>query len=51
MYYNGLGVLKSREKAKQLYKLAAASDDNARLLLEELEVEEREGGNDGTSRS
>lgn len=53
MYYNGLGVVKSREKAKQLYEIASASDDNARLLLEELQLEEKEeeGGDDGTRKS
>lgn len=47
MYYNGLGVRKDRSKAKELYGLAAEGDNNARLLLEELELEEkreREGG-------
>ena len=42
MYYNGLGVPKSREQAKELYQLAAAVDKNAKLLLEELELEEQE---------
>jgi TPR repeat protein len=50
MYYSGLGVLKSRQRAKELYQAAADSDNNARLLLEELEMEEKKGG-DGTSKS
>ena len=41
MYYNGLGVLKSRQRAKELYSLAADLDRNAKLLLEELELEEK----------
>ena len=42
MYYSGLGVPKSRQRAKELYQVAAGVDDNARLLLEELELEEKE---------
>lgn len=41
MYYSGLGVPKSRERAKQLYKMAADRDRNAKLLLEEMELEEK----------
>jgi len=41
MYYNGLGVPKSRQKAKELYRKAAESDKNAKLLLEEIELEEQ----------
>ena len=50
MYYNGLGVLKSRQRAKELYQLAADVDTNAKLLLEELELEEKEkdGNSDST---
>lgn len=53
MYYNGLGVLKSRQRAKELYRLAADVDTNAKLLLEELELEEKEGGggDDSSSKS
>ena len=53
MYYNGLGVVKSRKRAKGLYRAAADSDNNAKLLLEELEMEEKEkgGGDDETSKS
>ena len=51
MYYNGLGVLKSRQRAKELYQLAADVDTNAKLLLEELELEEKEGGSDSSSKS
>ena len=46
MYYNGLGVTKDKAKAKELYKLAADRDKNAKALLEEIEAEEKkEGGN------
>lgn len=41
MYYNGLGVPMDRAKAKELYKLAADRDKNAKALLEELELEEK----------
>ena len=52
MYRSGLGVGKSRQRAKELYRAAAVSDKNARLLLEELEVEEgKEGGGNKTSKS
>ena len=37
MYYNGLGVEKDLDKAKELYKLAAKTDKNAEILLKELE--------------
>ncbi len=48
MYYNGLGVTKDRSKAKELYRMAAESDSNAKLLLEELEMEEeKEKGGQG----
>ncbi len=51
MYYNGLGVAKDKSKAKELYSLAAQSDNNAKLLLEELEMEEqKEREGDGQSR-
>ena len=50
MYYNGLGVERSRQRARELYQLAANSDDNARLLLEELE-QEMKGEDDDTSKS
>lgn len=42
MYYNGLGLPKSRAKAKELYREAADSDQNAKLLLKELELEEKQ---------
>ena len=32
---------KSRQKAKELYRQAAESDKNAKLLLEEVEMEEQ----------
>ena len=32
---------KSRQKAKELYRQAADSDKNAKLLLEEVELEEQ----------
>ena len=41
MYYSGLGVSKSRQKAKELYRQAADSDKNAKLLLKEVELEEQ----------
>ena len=41
MYYSGLGVPKDKSKAKEFYRLAAGSDKNAKLLLEELELEEQ----------
>ncbi len=48
MYYNGLGVAKDRSKAKEQYRMAAESDSNAKLLLEELEMEEeKERGEQG----
>lgn len=51
MYYSGLGVVKSRQRAKELYQLAADTDTNARLLLEELELEEKEETDGGPSKS
>lgn len=42
MYYQGLGIERDVEKARQLYKRAAPKHRNARLLLEELELEEEE---------
>lgn len=41
MYYNGMGVEKDVEKAKEMYKMAAVEDKNAKVLLEELEMEEQ----------
>ena len=41
MYYHGLGVTQNKSKAKELYRLAAAVDKNAKALLEELETEEQ----------
>jgi len=41
MYYQGLGVERNVEKARQFYQTAAPNNRNARLLLEELEMEER----------
>ena len=40
MYYLGMGVVKSKEKAKELFKLAADTDENAKGLLEQIESEE-----------
>ena len=37
MYYNGMGVEKDLDKAKKLYELAAATDENAKTLLKEIE--------------
>ena len=44
MYYQGLGVDKDLEKAKECYR-RAAPHHNARLLLEELELEEKQNEN------
>ena len=41
MYYHGLGVKKDLKKAKELYQKAAPKNHNARLLLEEIEIEEK----------
>lgn len=41
MYYAGLGVAKDREKAKELFKLAAESDESAKEVLKTIEEEER----------
>ena len=41
MYYAGIGVAKDREKAKELFKLAAEKDENAKGLLEFVEAEEK----------
>ena len=46
MYYHGLGVEKDWNKAKDLYKKAAPTNHNARLLLEELEHEMKQNDND-----
>ena len=47
MYYHGLGVTQDKSKAKELYKVAAAMDKNAKALLEELEAEEQKEENSG----
>lgn len=44
MYYNGLGIPQDRDKAKELYRLAADRDKNAKALLEEIEAEEKKEG-------
>ena len=49
MYYNGLGVSQNKSKAKELYKMAAEKDKNAKALLEELEIEERKAKEEGGS--
>lgn len=41
MYYTGMGVVKNRDKAKELFKLAADSDENAKGLLELIKAEEK----------
>ena len=41
MYYSGLGVEKNWDKAKELYRAASATNENAKLLLKELEEEEK----------
>lgn len=42
MYYSGMGVPKDWQKAKELYRVASDADQNAKLLLEELELEEQQ---------
>lgn len=49
MYYNGLGVTKDRGKAKEMYRLAADKDKNAKALLEEIELEEKKEAENGPS--
>lgn len=44
MFYHGLGVEKDWNAARLLYKKAAPSNHNARLLLEELETEMKKDG-------
>ena len=46
MYYQGLGVERDVEKAKRLYQKAAPTNRNARLLLEEIEMEEQQSKNE-----
>ncbi len=41
MYYNGLGVAKDKQRAKELYTMAADRDKNAKALLEQIEAEEK----------
>ena len=41
MYYSGIGVAKNREKAKELFQLAADTDENAKGLLEMIKEEEK----------
>lgn len=41
MYYNGLGVEKDWNRAKELYRKAAMTNKNAEALLKELEEDER----------
>ena len=41
MYYNGFGVEKDWNKAKELYKTASLTNTNAAALLREVEEEER----------
>lgn len=42
MYYTGLGVNKSLEKARELFALAAETDENAKKLLDVVEKELKE---------
>lgn len=55
MYYAGVGVAKNREKAKELFKLASDTDENAKTFLEMIESEEKEleqgGGGGGDKKS
>lgn len=41
MYYNGLGVEKDWNRAKELYRQAAPTNQNAAALLKEVEEDER----------
>ena len=41
MYYNGLGVEKDWDRAKELYRQAAPTNQNAAALLKEVEEDER----------
>ena len=41
MYYNGLGVEKDWNRARELYRQAAMTNKNAEALLKELEEDER----------
>lgn len=52
MYYDGMGVAKDRAKAKELFKMAAERDENAKSLLEWVEKEEleQEGGGSGDTK-
>ena len=46
MYNQGLGVERDVEKARHYYKSAAPNNRNARMLLEELEMEEEKVKNE-----
>lgn len=41
MYYNGIGVQKDWNKAKEWYRQAAPTNKNAAALLKEVEEDER----------
>ena len=41
MYYNGLGIEKDWNRAKELYRQAAPTNKNAAALLKEIEEDER----------
>ena len=41
MYYNGFGVEKDWNRAKELYRQAAPTNQNAAALLKEVEEDER----------
>lgn len=43
MYYTGIGVTKSLEKARELFSLAAERDDSAKELLKVVEEELAKG--------
>ena len=51
MYYSGLGVAKDKEKAKELFRLAAESDESAKEVLKTIEEEERKEQQDQDKKS
>ena len=50
MYYNGRGLEKNWEKAKELYKAASVSDKNAEELYNHV-VKEEQQLKEGTSKN
>ncbi len=45
MYYTGIGVPKSLEKARELFSLASETDESAKELLKVVDEELEKGGN------